>query len=167
VLVRENTNNITATTNNMPSLQAQEAPNAEAYQNGAWFFDSIGFWFDLDNNAGTVEDGAMVVENNADYQPWFGFSSSGRTDLIYGRLNDSSTMNLDGLQNARIATGGTFTSHDRVIEIALPWADLAATVDVARQPGGDLVKAIKPGYTSGASRCSSIMSTTVRRSLVR
>jgi hypothetical protein len=150
VLVKENTNNITATTNNIPSLQAQEAPNAEAYQNGAWFFDSIGFWFDLDNNAGTVEDGAMVVENNADYQPWFGFSSSGRTDLIYGRLNDSSTMNLEGLQNARIATGGTFTSHDRVIEIALPWADLAATVDVARQPGGDLVNAIKPGYTFGS-----------------
>jgi hypothetical protein len=80
-----------------------------------------------------VEDAAVVVENNADYQPWFGFSSSGRTDLIFGRLNDDSTMNLDGVQNAR-CDRGTFAQHNRVIEIALPWADMAATVDTARQP---------------------------------
>ena len=31
VLVKENTNRITATTNNIPSVKAQEAPDGDAY----------------------------------------------------------------------------------------------------------------------------------------
>jgi hypothetical protein len=128
----------------------QEAANQAAYQAGPWAVDSIAFWMDLDNNAGTLKDGLLVVENNADFQPWFGFSSSGRTDLIYSRANNSGTMNLDGLAHAKVATGGGFATHDRRIELALPWADLAAAVDPARQPGGDITKAIVTGFTFGS-----------------
>lgn len=112
--------------------------------------DSIAFWIDLDNNAGTLKDALLVVENNADFQPWFGFSSSGRADLLYGRANDSGTMNLDGLAHAKVATGGTFAEHGRRIEVALLWADMAAAVDPARQPGGDIAQAIVAGFTFGS-----------------
>ena len=128
----------------------QEAADAAAYQSGPWSVDSIAFWIDVNNNAGTITDGTPVVENNADFQPWFGFSSAGRTDLIYGRLNDSGTMNLDGLQNAKVATGGTFAAHNRRIEIEIPWTDVAGAVDPSRQPGGDLTTAVAPGFVFGS-----------------
>ena len=143
ILVQENTNNFVST-------HAQEGPDGATYQNTFYLFDCIAFWLDLDNNAGTAVDGSIVVENNADFQPWFGFSSSGRTDLIYGRANNSGNLNLDGLANAKVATGGTFAAHNRTIEVAIAWADIAATVDPTRQPGGDLLKAITPGYIFGS-----------------
>lgn len=139
ILVQELSNPTTST-------RAQEAPNAESYQNTFYLFDCIAFWIDLDNNAGTSPEGTVIVENNADFQPWFGFSSSRRSDLIYGRANNSGNMNLDGLANAKVTTGGTFASHNRTIEAAIPWTDIASTVDPSRQPGGDLVSAIVPGY---------------------
>jgi hypothetical protein len=143
ILVRENA------TTTVAKVQ-QEASDQTAYQAGPWAVDSIAFWIDLDNDAGTLKDSVLVAENNADFQPWFGFSSAGRTDLIYGRLNDSGTMNLDGLVHAQVATGGTFANHDRHIEVAIPWADMAAAVDPARQPGGDIAKAIVTGFTFGS-----------------
>lgn len=143
ILVTENTQKYTASVKH-------EGANATAYQSGPWSLDSIAFWIDLDNNAGTVVDGITLKEANADFQPWFGFSSSGRTDLIYARRNNSDTLNLDALANAQVATGGTFTQHDRAIEVALRWADLAAAVDVSRQPGSDLLQAIAPGYVFGS-----------------
>ncbi len=143
VLVKENTEKYTA------RLQ-QEAADATSYQSGPWAVDSIGLWLDLGNDAGTFKDGVIVTEPNADFQPWFGFSSSARTDLRYARVNNSGEMNLDGLANARVATGGTFAQHDRFIEVAIPWADMAAAVDPTRQPGGDLTRAITPGFTFGS-----------------
>jgi hypothetical protein len=59
-------------------------------------------------------------------------------------------MDLAGLANARVATGGTFTGHDRRIEIAIAWADMASVVEFGRQPGRDLPSAIMPGYTFGS-----------------
>jgi hypothetical protein len=150
ILVRENTNSITATTNNFPNLFAQEAPDSAAYQDHPWSVDSIGFWIDCDNNAGTLEDAAIVVENNADFQPWFGFSSSQQTDLIYARVNNSDILNLDGFNHALVATGGSFANRDRVIEVALKWDDIAATVEPGRQPAGDLVAVVRAGFTFGS-----------------
>jgi hypothetical protein len=150
ILVQENTNSITATTNNFPNLSAQEAPDAAAYQDHPWSVDSIGFWIDCDNNAGTLVEGSIVVENNADFQPWFGFSSSQRSDLTYARANNSGTLNLEGLANARVATGGSFANRDRRIEVALEWADVAATVEPGRQPAGGFVAAIRAGFTFGS-----------------
>ena len=150
ILVRENTNSITATTNNHPNLFAQEAPDAAAYQDHPWSVDSIGFWIDWDNNAGVLQDGSIVVENNADFQPWFGFSSSQQTDLVYARVNNSDILNLDAFSNALVATGGSFANRDRRIEVALKWEDIAATVESGRQPAGDLVAAIRAGFTFGS-----------------
>ena len=141
---------VTEDTNKFTTRVQQEAADADAFQAGPWSVDSIGFWLDLDNDAGTTVDGAVVVENNADFQPWFGFSSSGRTDLMYARVNNSGTMNLDGLANAKVATSGTYAQHNRAIEVALQWADMAATVEPSRQPGGDLTQAIKAGFTLGS-----------------
>lgn len=143
ILVKENTNYAVA-------LVSAEATGATNYQDHPWSVDSAGFWIDLDNNAGTTNGGSIVVENNADFQPWFGFSSSGLTNLIYARQDDSGTMNLGGVANAQVATAGTFASHNRTIEIALKWADIAASVSTARQPGGNLLSAIMPGYTFGS-----------------
>ena len=149
ILVRENPNRITATTNNQPSLLAQEATDADSYQAQPWNFDSIAFWIDCDNNAGTLEAGSVVVENNADFQPWFGFSSSGGSDLTFARVNNTDIKDLNGLLNAAIATGGSFANRDRVIEIALNWEDIAYTVAWDRQPNEDLLTAIAPGLTLG------------------
>jgi hypothetical protein len=105
---------------------------------------------DLDNNCGNTNGtGGIVVENNADFQPWFGFSSAGRTDLIYARQNDTGSINLGGVANTQVATAGTFAQHNRTIEIAMKWADIAASVDQSRQPGGDIVNSIAPGFTFG------------------
>ena len=143
VLVKENTNQFVATA-------AQEGTSASDYQTQPWSRDTIAFWMDLDNNCGSTNgSGGMVVENNADFQPWFGFSSTGRTDLMYARQDDSGTMNLGGLANAQVATAGTFALHNRTIEIAMKWADIASSVDPARQPGGDIATAIAPGFIFG------------------
>ena len=143
VLVKENTNQFVAT-------KAQEATDASDYQTQPWLRDTIAFWMDLDNNNGmTNSNGGIIFENNADFQPWFGFSSAGRTDLIYARQNDSGSANLGGLANAQVATAGTFAQHNRSIEIAMKWADIAGSVDPARQPGGDLASAIQPGFRFG------------------
>ena len=47
---------------------------------------------------------------NADFQPWFGFSSSGQTDLIFARVNDTTAMDLGGLANAGSRPVGTFAA---------------------------------------------------------
>lgn len=57
---------------------------------------------------------------------------------------------MAGLSHARVATGGSFAQHDRRIEVAMPWADIAAAVSPSRQPGGDIVTAVKAGFTFGS-----------------
>ncbi|HAN61369.1 MAG TPA: hypothetical protein DCQ11_10980, partial [Gammaproteobacteria bacterium] len=143
ILVQENSNGALST-------NAQEAANGGAYLKEFWLFDCIAFWIDLDNTSGTEVNGNIVAAGNADFQPWFGFSSSGRTDLIYGRANNTGDQNLDGLENGKVATGGTFAAHNRTIEVAIAWADIAATVGSDRQPGGDLESVIAPGYIFGS-----------------
>ena len=143
ILVQENSNGALST-------NAQEAANGDAYLKEFWLFDCIAFWIDLDNTSGTEVNGNIVAAGNADFQPWFGFSSSGRTDLIYGRANNTGDLNLDGLENGKVATGGTFAAHNRTIEVAIAWADIAATVDSDRQPGGDLESVIAPGFVFGS-----------------
>lgn len=144
VLVQENPSQYQAT-------RAQEGTGASDYQTQPWLRDTIAFWLDLDNNGGgRTAAGGVIFENNADFQPWFGFSSAGRNDLVYARQNDSGTLNLGGVANAKVATSGTFTEHNRTIEIAMKWADIAGSVDSARQPGGDVSAAVRPGFVFGS-----------------
>ena len=143
ILVRENTKLVTA-------ASQQEAPDEPTYQANPWSFDTIAFWMDLVNTAGTTDNGTLVVKDNADFEPWFGFSSLDLTNLFYGRANESGNMDLAGLAHARIATSGDFSDHNRVIEAAISWADVAADVDPSYQPGGNLLAAVKPGYKFGS-----------------
>ena len=143
ILVRENTNHVTAGSQ-------QEAPDEPTYQANPWSFDTIAFWMDLENTCGTTINGSLVAKGNADFQPWFGFSSLDLTNLFYARANNSGNMDLAGLANARIATSGDFNDHNRVIEVAIAWADVAADVATSVQPGGNLVAAVKPGYKFGS-----------------
>ena len=139
LLVRENSNST-------DSIQ-DEAPDAATYfdtgPNGPWNFDSIAFWMDLDNSNDN--------EVQRDFQPWFGFSSTRRKDLVFSRINNNDREGrIEPFENALIATGGTFAKRSRVIEVALKWSDLAKTIDVQRQPNGDIVNAIHSGYTFGS-----------------
>jgi len=143
ILVRENTNLVTA-------ASQQEAPDEPTYQANPWSFDTAAFWIDLENTAGTTDNGTLVVKGNADFQPWFGFSSLDLTNLFYGRANESGNLDLAGLAHARIATSGNFSAHNRVIEAAISWADVAADVATGLQPGGNLLAAVKPGYKFGS-----------------
>jgi hypothetical protein len=143
ILVRENTNYVTAGSQ-------QEGPDEATYQANPWLFDSIGFWMDLDNTCGTTINGSLVTKGNADFQPWFGFSSLDLTKLFYARANNNANQDLAGLANARIATSGNFNNHNRVIEAAIAWADVASDVATDVQPGGNLLAAVKPGYKFGS-----------------
>ncbi len=143
ILVREDTNFVTAGSQ-------QESLTETNYQATPYSFDSIAFWMDLNNTAGTTINGTLVVKGAGDFQPWFGFSSLGLTNLFYARANNNANMDLAGLANARIATSGNFNNHNRVIEVAIAWADVAADVATNQQPGGKLLAAVGPGYKFGS-----------------
>ena len=91
ILVKENTNYALA-------LAENPAADVTEFQAGPYFHDTIGFWLDLDNNSGSTNgSGGIVFDNDADFQPWFGFSSTARTDLVYARQDNSGgVMNLGG-----------------------------------------------------------------------
>jgi hypothetical protein len=125
-----------------------EAANGTVYEaTGPWSFDTVAFFMDLDNS----NDNEQAAR---DFNPWFGFSSAGRTDLRTARINDlaalSSTLPFAG---ASVATAGTFAGHNRTIEARISWADLASTVNTARQPGGNLLTAVAAGYRFGCEPC--------------
>ena len=137
ILVAEDTNFVT------PVLDI-EAPSESAYLSGAYLCDTIAFWVNLTTTCGNTYDGVTVVKANADFQPWFGFSSS-NLSLFWGRANDSTATDLAGLAHARIFTSGNFAAHNRKIEAAIVWADIAADVAATMQPGGNIASNLAPG----------------------
>lgn len=120
----------------------QEAADGTAYSADPYNFDTVAFWIDLDHS----NDGEQVAQ---DFNPWFGFSSAGRTDLATARINNVATFTGAPLIGASRATAGTAGANDRVIEAAVRWADLDLVVDVSRQPEGDLLGAVREGYEFG------------------
>lgn len=128
ILVAENTNHFT-------SAMAQEAPDQASFQSTFYLYDCIAFWIDLSNTCGLTNNGVQIVKDNADFQPWFGFSSAGVPNLSYARANNSANEDEAGLANARVFTSGTFDAHNRKIEAAIHWADVAADVASTNQPG--------------------------------
>jgi autotransporter-associated beta strand protein len=143
ILVVENTNWVVST-------NEQEAPDASTYQANPWSFDGIAFFVDLNNTCGLTNHGVEIVKNNGDFQPWFGFSSASVPDLYYARANDSTTEDLAGLANAKVFTSGTYAAHNRKIEVAIFWADVAADVATNAQPGGNLAAKVAPGLKLGS-----------------
>ena len=59
----------------------KEAEDADSYLKMPWDYDGISFFMDVDNRSLHVEG------DNADFNPWFGFSSKGRSDLFCARSN--------------------------------------------------------------------------------
>ncbi len=142
VLVAENTNSCFAT-------NAVEAPDAGTYQLNPWSFDGIGFWLDLKNTCGLTLNGIKIAKDNADFQPWFGLSSSDLANLFYARANNTATMDLVGLATAKAAASGTFAAHNRKLELAIAWADVATAVATNQQPGGNIASAVAAGLKLG------------------
>jgi hypothetical protein len=142
ILVAENTDVVTST-------NQVEAPDAASYQAGPWSFDGIAFFVDLANTCGLTNHGVKISKGNADFQPWFGFSSSDLTTLLFARANNTTTMDLAGLANAKVFTSGNFAAHNRKIEVAIAWADMAADVATSQQPGGSIAAAVAPGLKIG------------------
>ena len=143
ILVTEDTKYYTAITE-------AEASDASAYQAQPWEFDTIAFWIDLSDTGGKTINGVTIYKSNDDFQPWFGFSSDAVTNMFYARANNGSSLDLAGLTNARSFTSGTFVAHNRKIEAAIAWADIAADVATDVQPGGDIASAVKPGLKIGS-----------------
>jgi len=142
ILVAENTSLVTST-------NEVEAPDEDSYEAGPWSFDGAGFWVDLSNTCGLTNHGVEIVKANADFQPWFGFSSASVPGLEFARANNSTTMDMAGLANARVFTSGTFAAHNRKIEAAIEWADIASDVATNQQPGGNIAAALAPGLKIG------------------
>jgi hypothetical protein len=130
-----------------------EATNAGDYFTNFYQRDSIAFWIDLGDSSGKVIDGQTnnMDQGNADFQPWFGFSTNELTDLWMSRENNNGSINgVAGLEHARELTSGTFEAHNRKIEAAIAWADIAGVVYPGWQPLGNIAAAVKPGLTIGS-----------------
>lgn len=120
----------------------QEAANQTAYAE-PYNYDGVAFWMDLDSSL----DGEQTAQ---DFNPWFGLTSTERSDLFAYRANNDSTFIASTPSGITIATSGSQANNDRVIEASIPWATLALVVDSGRQPGGDIEAAIEPGFSFGS-----------------
>jgi hypothetical protein len=139
ILVAEDTNLV------IPLVET-EAPSETAYgpSGACWEYDSVAFWINLTTTCGNTYDGVTIVKDNSDFEPWFGFSSDGLS-LFWGRANDLGAWDVAGLTHARMFTSGDFAAHNRKVEVAIVWADLAADVSPTLQPGGNIASNLAPG----------------------
>jgi hypothetical protein len=117
-----------------------EAANLAAFRAEPWMFDAISFWISFIN-------GPTLL--NSEFNPWYGFSSTNRTDLYSARLNNQATFDETAFAHADTVTSGTFANHNRVIEASVTWADLAAVLAPNYQPYGGLQAAIRSGFVFG------------------
>lgn len=102
-------------------------------------FDSVSFFMDLNMS--------MDAEPRRDLNPWFGFSSTGRTDLFVYRANNDTTFIAASLPNSLIRTSGTLGS--RVIEAAIAWEDIDLVVSPTRLPDGGMAANAAVGLRFG------------------
>jgi mannose-6-phosphate isomerase-like protein (cupin superfamily) len=142
----------------------EEAENAAGYLDTPSGYDGVSFFLDVDNwNAPySIYDNAplYIEDDNADFNPWFGFSSTSRSDLFCARSNKYWTHlagpdayrtyaygNQEMLKHSAVATSGSQSGHSRVIEAAIRWSDIEAGVDAKRLRGG--FPAIRSGLRIG------------------
>jgi 3',5'-cyclic AMP phosphodiesterase CpdA len=120
-----------------------EATDAAMFMDVVWKHEGISLFMDFDNSA-------PHGDSRPDADLWFGFSSTGRHDLHCLRTHrtppEQCSQNL--LSQSIVATSGRLGSNSRVIEAALSWADLEASVDNDRLPGGFL-PTVRPGLRIG------------------
>jgi len=134
----------------------KEAEDAGSYLNTPSSYDGISFFIDVDNRP------LSIVYDNSDFNPWFGFSSTGRSDLFCARSNKYwphlsgqdayrtyESGNQEMLKNSTVATSGSQSDNSRVIEVAIRWSDIEANVEVKRLRGNNF-PTIKPGLRIGS-----------------
>lgn len=121
-------------------LAATEAANQTAYGAAPYNFDTVALFLDVDNS----NNGEQTAQ---DFSPWFGLSSTSRTDLFAYRANNDGTYVGASLPSSSLSTSGTMGS--RVVEAGLNWSDLALVINVGRQPVGGLAAAITAGFNFG------------------
>lgn len=121
-----------------------EAADAAAFTNKVWKHEGISLFLDLNNSS-------PQGHRSNDIEPWFGFSSTGRDDLFCARTHRTAEDFCSQALMSRgvVATSGTLAANDRVIEAAISWEDLDASVDSDRLPGGFL-RVTRPGLRIGA-----------------
>lgn len=120
---------------------AGEAADSATFAKGYWEYDGVGLFMDL-TNTGSLDD-------SRDFNPWYGLSSTNRTDLFGSRSHRPGPFSSTKMPHSKVATGGSAAKGDRVVEVALAWEDIAGSVRAPRQPGGNLPAAVKPGYRFG------------------
>jgi hypothetical protein len=118
-----------------------EANSPSKYASGTWSFDGISFVIDVDNS--------NEWELIGDFNPWYGFSSTGQKNLFFARSHNAREFSQDGFLLSKAATTGSQANNSRVIEAAIKWKGIADNVSKSRQPGGDLTSAVKPGFRFG------------------
>lgn len=131
MLVRETARDTTVT----------EARDRADYSQHFWAFDGVSLFLDLANR--------NLREDVKDLNLWYGFSSSGRSDLFCARSHREPSMEHLTLPAGRVATAGRASDASRVIEAAIAWDDIARTVSAARLPRGGMPDAVKTGYRFG------------------
>ncbi len=117
-----------------------EAADRAEYVKRFWDFDGFSLFFDLRNK--------NIPEDVKDLNLWFGFSSTGRGDLLCVRSHREPAWDHLSMPAARIATAGK-PGGPRTVEAAIPWEEMGRLVAGHRQPGGRIQGAIKAGYRFG------------------
>jgi hypothetical protein len=131
ILFAEDTNYVTADVEN-------DYETESAYFGGFYAYDYIALWIDLSDTCGDSFNGFVVAKPNADYQPWFGFSSYNQS-LYFARANDSAANpDTNSLVGATILTDGDFSDHNRTIEVAILWSNIASDVLPTVPPSTDI-----------------------------
>ena len=121
-----------------------EARNPAHFEHSPWDFDGVMLFLDIDNSGGRSP--------HSDFNVCLGFSSAGRRDLVTGRTNDPDGGYLPSkrlVPGCHVATGGSRAAHNRVIEAAIPWRDIAGNCYYDLDGGGNLIDAARPGFRFG------------------
>jgi hypothetical protein len=122
-------------------LAATEAANQTAYGAAPYNFDTVALFLDVDNS----NNGEQTAQ---DFSPWFGLSSTSRTDLFAYRANNDGTYVGASLPSSSLSNLWN-DGLPAVVEAGLNWSDLALVINVGRQPVGGLAAAITAGFNFG------------------
>ncbi len=122
----------------------REATNPVHYERSPWAFDGLMLFLDLDNVGERTP--------HSDFNACLGFSSTRRRDLFSARTNRPDEFYRPSkrpLAGCRVATSGSFAKHNRAIEAAIRWRDIADHCYYSLPGGESLPRAVCPGFRFG------------------
>lgn len=118
-----------------------EAANGAEYAKRSWDFDGVSLFFDYRNR--------NKREDVKDLNVWLGLNSSGQKDLVAVRSHREASPERVPMPGLKVASSGSAAAGDRVVEAAIPWADVAAQVSSHRLPVSGLTPAVRSGFRFG------------------